>query len=142
LIETLVAANLIEITPQVTVMENLFGSGIDFTENGPVFVIKLPNGGVVVRDVQVPSANVAEVEVTFIVASHGSPKVIRGSPTSLPTNEFPLEEVESITIKVVKTSDDQYPRRVKLSVIVCSKTPSTSTKLPSESCFIRHHDSL
>jgi hypothetical protein len=133
LIETLVTANLIDITPEVTIKKDLYGTGIDFTENSPVFEITLPNDGAVVRDLSLPSANVVKVEVTFILTSNDSPKVIRGSPTSLPIDEFPLEEVEKVIIKVVKTSDDKSPRRVKLSVIVCSETPSTTTKLSSES---------
>jgi hypothetical protein len=81
---------------------------------------------------QLPSENVVAIEVILILVSNGAPKVISGSPTSLPKNKFPLEAVESITIVVVKTSDDEAPRGVKLSVIVCSESPSTTTKLASE----------
>ena len=133
LIETLVAANLIEVTPNVTNKEDLISKGVDFTdEQQPAtFVIKLPDGGVVVRDMKLPSANVVKIEVTFILVSSGSSRVVRGSPTSLPENEFPTEVVQSIIIKVLKTNDDLCARRVRLSVIVCSETPTTSKRVSS-----------
>ena len=132
LIETLVTANLIQITPNVAGKKDLIKTGIDFEELQPEFVVKLPNGGSVIRDVKLPSTNVVKIEVTFVPVSGGSSKVIRGSPTSLPNNDIPSEEVESIIIKVVKTSNGEGPRRVRLSVIVCSETSTTTTHVPSE----------
>jgi hypothetical protein len=132
LITTLVAANLIKITPNISRIEDLAGIGLDFVEDTPIFEIELPYGGVVVRDLQLPSANVLTVEVSFFPLSGGLPKQIRGSPTSLPKSDFPSEKLRKIIIKVLNTNDNQCPRRVKLSVIVCNETPSTTARVTSE----------
>ena len=131
LIKTLVAANLIDVSPNVTRKEDLISKGVNFTEDSVSFVIRLPGDGAVVRDVKLASSNVVKIEVTFILSVSGTRKVIRGSPTALPENEFPTEEVQSIIIKVIKTSDDLCARNVRLSVIVCSESLTTSTKVSS-----------
>jgi hypothetical protein len=127
-IDSLIATDSIETQPKdISDKEDLIKKGVDFTDNKPSFVIDLPNGGAIVRDIQVPSKNVAEIEVTFTTTSGQETTPIRGSPTSLPTDKFPTEKVVEIVVKVTKTTDDESPKDVTLSVIACAEGTVTTT---------------
>jgi hypothetical protein len=136
LIQTLVSAQLIQITPNVSNIEDVISVGIDFSDLGAQFDIELLDDGAVVHDLKLPSLNVVQVEVVFILVSGGSSAPILGAPTSLPKNEFPADKVRKISVKVLATSDGQFPKGVRLSVIVCSESSSTVTKTSSKCCCV------
>ena len=132
-IDSLIATDSVKTTPKdIPNKEDLIKKGVDFTDNKPSFVIEVPNGGAIVRDVQVPSKNVAEIEVIFTTKSGQETAPIRGSPTSLPTDKFPTEKVVEIIIKVTKTNDYQSPQDVTLSVIACAEGRVTTTPTGKE----------
>jgi hypothetical protein len=103
----------------------------------------VPQGGAIVRDIVVFSSNVDEIEVFFTTKSGGELSPIQGAPTSLPTKEFPTEKVTKIVIKVKKTTDDNGPKDVTLSVITCDEgattTVSAGRKFNLSSCFHTKH---
>ena len=129
-INTLVEAGSVSTTPKdIPKKGDLISKGVDFTDNKPSFVIDVPNKGAIVRNVKVPSSNVAEIEVVFTKKSGGEPVRVRGAPTSLPTDKFPKGKVTKIVVNVIKTTDDKAPQDVTLSVIACAEA-STTTKAP------------
>ena len=116
-IDTLIATDSVKTTPKdIPNKGDLITKGVDFTDNKPSFIIDLPKGGAIVRDIQLPSKNVQEIEVTFTTKSGKVTTPIRGSPTSLPTDKFPTEKVVKIVIQVTKTNNYQSPTDVTLSV--------------------------
>jgi hypothetical protein len=127
-IDTLIATDSVQTQPDdITDKQDLIKKGVDFTYEKPSFVINVPNGGAIVRDIVVYSSNVDEIEVVFTTESgHGSTP-IRGAPTSLPTKEFPTEKVTEIVIKVKKTTDNNGPKDVTLSIIACTEAITTTT---------------
>ena len=132
-INSLVETNSVKTTPtDIPDKEDLITKGVDFTDNKPTFVIDIPNGGAIVRDVQIPSKNIKEVEVTFTTTSGQKTTPIQGAPTSLPTDKFPTEKVEEIVVKVTKTTDNKSPKDVTLSVIACAEGTVTSTSIGKE----------
>jgi hypothetical protein len=129
-INTLIATNSVRSTPtDVPNKGDLVTKGVDFIDNKPTIIIDIPNNGAIVRDVKVPSTNVVEVEITFKTVSGSQTAPIRGAPTSLPTSEFPTEQVTQVTVQVTKTSDAEAPEDVTLSLIACAEgtTPGSST---------------
>ena len=127
-ITTLIETNSVKTTPtDIPDKEDLITKGVDFTDNKPTFVINVPNGGAIVRDIQVPSKNVAEIEVTFTTVSGKKTTPIQGAPTSIPTDNFPTEKVIEVVVKVTKTTDNKSPKDVTLSVIACAEGTVTTT---------------
>ena len=90
-------------------------------------MIDIPKGGAIVRDIKVPSSNIAEIEVIFKTESGVQTAPIRGAPTSLPKDKFPTDKVSEIVIKVIKTTDDKAPEDVTLSIIACAEGVTTGT---------------
>jgi hypothetical protein len=136
-IDSLIATDSVKTTPKdIPNKEDLIKKGVDFTDNQPSFVIDVPNGGAIVRDIQVPSKNVQEIEVTFTTRSGQETTPIRGSPTSLPTDKFPTEKVVEIVVKVTKTNDYQPPKDVTLSIIACAEGTVTTTSIGKKTCKI------
>jgi hypothetical protein len=126
-IKTLIDTNSVKTLPEdISDEEDLITNGVDFTDEKPSFVINVPKGGAVVRDIQLSSTNVAEIEVTFITKSGVETTPIQGAPTSLPTNNFPTEKVVEIFIKITKTTDNDSPKHVTLSVIACAEGTTTT----------------
>ena len=127
-IDTLIATDSVKTTPKdIPNKGDLITKGVDFTDNKPSFILDLPKGGAIVRDIQLPSKNVQEIEVTFTTKSGKVTTPIRGSPTSLPTDKFPTEKVVEIVIQVTKTNNYQAPTDVTLSVIACAEGTVTTT---------------
>jgi hypothetical protein len=121
-INTLIETDSVRSTPtDVLNKQDFITKGVDFTDEKPTIIIVIPSGGAVVRDVKVPSTNVIEIQVIFITVSGRETAAVLGSPTSLPTNEFPTQKVREIIIKVIKTSNDSAPQDVTLSVIACAE---------------------
>lgn len=128
LVETLVSSNLIQIRPVGLLnTQDLITKGLDFNKNNSSIEIDLPKRGAIVRDIKLPSKNVEEIEVIFVVESGAKTSPVRGSPTALPTSEFPGEKVLDIIINILKTTDDELPQGVTLSVIVCGEDLPSST---------------
>jgi hypothetical protein len=126
-INTLIATDSVKTQPDdITDKQDLIKKGVDFTYEKPSFIINLPNGGAIVRDIVVFSSNVDEIEVVFTTESRRGSSPIRGAPTSLPTKEFPTEKVTEIVIKVKKTTDNNGPKDVTLSVIACAEGVTTA----------------
>jgi hypothetical protein len=127
-INTLIETDSVRSTPtDVLNKQDFVTKGIDFTDENPTIVIEIPSGGTVVRDVKVASSNIVEIEVIFTTESGHETSPVRGAPTSLPTDEFPTEQVSEIIIKVIKTSDDSAPEDVTLSVITCAEGTTSGT---------------
>jgi hypothetical protein len=130
-INTLIATNAVRVTPKdIPNKEDLIKKGVDFTDKKPTFVIDIPTGGAIIRDIKVPSSNIREIEVIFKTESGVTTTPIRGAPTSLPTDKFPTDKVSEIIIRVIKTSDDKAPQDVTLSIIACAPgvTPRPTTR--------------
>lgn len=139
-INSLVATNSVRTKPvDLSNKEDLISKSVDFTNQQLTIIIDLPHGGAVVRDVKLPSSNVAQIEVTFTTVSNRTTSPIRGAPTSLPTNAFPTEKVTEIVVSIIKTSDGNAPQDVTLSVIACAEgsiittTTSITEKTTSDS---------
>jgi hypothetical protein len=127
-IGTLIATDSVKTTPKdIPNKQDLISKGVDFTDNKPSFTIQVPKDGAIVRDIQVPSPNVAEIEVVFTTKSGRQTTPIKGAPTSLPNDEFPTEKVVKIVVTITKTSDNKPPKDVTLSVIACAEGTVTTT---------------
>ena len=128
-INTLIDTQSVKIVPtDISNKPDLISKGVDLTDKRPSFVIDIPQkGGAIVRDVKLSSTNVVEVEVTFITKSGRETSPIRGAPTSLPTGQFLTEKVVEVVVKVKKTSDDDSPKLVTLSVIACAEGLTTTS---------------
>jgi hypothetical protein len=128
-INTLIATDSVETQPDdIKNKEDLITKGVDFSSTKPSFVIDVPNGGAIIRDIVVFSSNIDEIEVVFTTESSLESSPIRGAPTSLPTKEFPTEKVIEIVIKVKKTTDGNSPKDVTLSVIACAEGLTSTTR--------------
>ena len=127
-INTLIETDSVKTLPKdIPDKHDLITKGVDFTDKKPAFVIDVPKGGAIVRDIKLPSTNVKEIEVTFTTKSGRETTPIKGAPTSLPTNQFPTEKVVEIVVKVIKTTDNESPKDVTLSVIACAEGTVTTT---------------
>ena len=127
-INTLVATNSVRTTPKdIPNKDDLIKKGVDFTDKNPTFVIDVPKGGAIIRDIKVPSSNIAQIEVTFTSESGDKVVKVTGAPTSLPKDEFPADKVGAIVIKVIKTTDGKAPEDVTLSIIACAEGVTTGT---------------
>ena len=126
-IQTLIDTDSLKTSPtDIPNKRDLVKEGVDFTDQTPSFIIDVPKGGAIIRDLDVISANVAEITVTFITESGEKVGPIRGAPTALPTEEFPKEKVDEIVIKVTKTTDYRPPQDVILSVTACAEGITTT----------------
>ena len=129
-IQTLIDTDSLKTSPtDIPNKRDLVKEGVDFTDQTPSFIIDVPKGGAIIRDLDVISANVAEITVTFITESGEKVGPIRGAPTALPTEEFPKEKVDEIVIKVTKTTDYRPPQDVILSVTACAEGTKGTTIL-------------
>jgi hypothetical protein len=138
-IETLISTNSIRIRPNdASDKQDLITKGLDLTDEQPSFKIDLPEGGLIVRDVKISSLNIIKVEIVFITESGTDTKTIQGMPTSLPTNEFPIERIGEILIKVLETTSSESPKQVKLSVIACAETSTTTSVRKCWRYFLFH----
>lgn len=127
-IEDLVSTNVIRIRPNDDLnTQDLVTTGLNIPDETSTFKIVLPEGGLIVRDVKISSLNIIKVEVVFIPESGAEPKTIQGVPTSLPVNEFPTERISEILIKVLQISDTGSLKQVKLSIIACAETFTTTS---------------
>jgi len=127
-INTLIAIDSVEVKPNdISNKQDLISKGVDFSDLKPVFVIDIPTGGAIVRDVKLKSSNVVEVQVTFTSESGVELTPIVGSPTSLPAEQFPTEKVSEVVIKVTKTTNGNAPQDVTLSVTACAEGLTTVT---------------
>ncbi|CAF1077448.1 unnamed protein product [Adineta steineri] len=127
-IVTLLESNAVQTKPQqVSNIKDLDKKGVDFTDEKPTIVMKVPQNGAIVRNIELSSTNVKEIEVVFKTISGSETTPIRGSPSNLPSNKFPTDHVVEITITITETSDEKAPKSVRLSIIACAPgvTPST-----------------
>jgi hypothetical protein len=135
-IDTLIVTNSIKTAPKdISNKQDLISKGVHFTDENPTFTITIPTGGAVVRAIDLSSNNVAEIEVIFTIKSGQETISIRGAPTSLPANQFPTEKVSEIIIKVNKTTDNNAPEEVTLSIIACAEGTPTTTPAGKDSKF-------
>ncbi len=138
-IQTLIETNAVQTYPtNIPNKQDLITNGVDFTERKPSLLIHLSNGGIIVRDIDMFSKNVAEIEVNFTTASGRETGSIHSAPTSLLPNQFPAEKVTEIKIRITKTSDGDAPQNVTLSVIACAED-TTSTTSQGNSYSVRSH---
>src|SRR5690349_9198020 len=62
-INTLIATNSVQTKPtNIPNKEDLITNGVDFSDKQPIFLINIPKNGAIVRDVNIFSSNVAEIE--------------------------------------------------------------------------------
>ena len=126
-INTLVATDSVRATPKdIPNKGDLISKGVDFTDTNPTLVIELPKEGIIIRNVELDTCNVEEIEVVFTTQYGDEKVVVRGAPTLLPKEQFPLGKVTEIVVKVTKTSDGEAPADVTLSVIACAEGSTTS----------------
>ena len=127
-IQTLIDIDSVKTSPtDIPNKRDLVKEGVDFTDQTPSFIIDVPRGGAVIRDLDLTSPNVAEITVTFTTESGDIVGPIRGAPAALPTEEFPKDRVGEIVIKVTKTTDYRPPQDVTLSVTGCAEGTTTTT---------------
>jgi len=127
-IEILVKSNLIQIHPtDSSNKQDLISKGLDIIDETSTLKIDLPEGGLIIRDVKISSLNIIKIEVIFISESGATLRSIQGKPTSLPINQFPTERIGAIIIKVLQTSDNGSLKQVKLSIIACEETFTTTS---------------
>ena len=127
-IQTLIDTDSVKTSPtDIPKKRNLINKGVDFTDRNPSFIIDIPKGGAIIRDLDVNSPNVEEVTVTFTTEDGKKVGPVRGAPASLPTEQFPKDKVGELVIKVTKTTDDRAPQDVTLSVIACAEGVTTTT---------------
>ena len=126
-IVSLIATNSVKTLPNdISNKSDLISKGVDFTDKNPTIKIDIPNDGAIVRDIDLTSNNVAQIEVIFIDAQDRQTSPIQGGPTSLPTSQFPKEKVTNIIINILKTTDDNAPEDVTLSVVACAEGKTTT----------------
>ena len=134
-IGTLVDHNAVSTTPEkVANTKDFISKGVDFNEEHPIVEIDMPNGGAIVNDVKLSSTNVNEIIVEF-TTTIGSETTVQGSPTHLPTADFPTVTVKKIVIKVISTIDNQAPKDVTLSVIACAPDLTTTVSQGKAICY-------
>ena len=127
-IQTLIDTDSVKTSPtDIPKKRDLINKGVDFTDRNPSFIIDIPKGGAIIRDLDVNSPNVEEVTVTFTTEDGKKVGTLRGAPASLPTEQFPKDRVSELVIKVTKTTDDRAPKDVTLSVIACAEGVTTTT---------------
>ena len=127
-IQTLIDTDSVKTSPtDIPNKRDLVKEGVDFTDQTPSFTIDVPQGGAIIRDLDLTSPNVAEITVTFTTESGEIVGPILGAPTALPTEEFPKDRVGEIVIKVTKTTDYRPPQDVTLSVTACAEGTTTTT---------------
>ena len=127
-IDTLIATNSLHTTPHdVPNKKHLIAKGVDFIDTNPVFLIDVPEGGAIIRNIKLSSKNVIRVEITFTTPSGRKISLISDSPTAIRRNQFPTEKVTTIVVKVIKTTNGDAPRDVTLSVIACAEGTTTVT---------------
>jgi hypothetical protein len=125
-IDTLIGGNAITTKPEdVSNKVDFIRIGVDFHELKPIIDIYIPAEGAIVRNLKVGSTNVQEIVVTFTTTKGSVTSSIRGSPTALPTDQFPAEQVNKIEIEFLSTYDNQAPQAVTLSVIACAPAGTT-----------------
>lgn len=140
-IDTLITTNSVKTLPtDISNKPDLISKGVNFTDKNPTIQIDIPNGGAIVRDIDLTANNVAQIEVTFINAQGSQIGPIEGGPTSLPTSRFPAEKVTNIIINIIKTTDGDAPEDVTLSVVACAEgkttTISPSNTFPTVVCVL------
>jgi hypothetical protein len=142
-INTLIATDSVKTQPDdISNKEDLITKGVDFTSTQPSFIINIPKGGAIVRDIVVFSSNVDEIEVFFTTKSGLELSPIQGAPTSLPTKDFPTEKVTEILIKVKQTTDSKGPKDVTLSVIACAEGTTTTRSTGKASLLLLRNPPL
>ena len=145
-IDMLIATNSVTTKPDnITNKADFINNGVDFLYNNPTVTIDIPSGGAVVHNVKVPSSNVEDIMVTFTTKSGVDTQPVRGSPTALPTDHFPTENVVQIEIVFLQTTDNQPPKNVTLSVDACGPPTTagiTEGKIPLHSIAPQRSDRL
>ena len=140
-IQTLIDTGSVNTYPKdIPNKQDLITNGVDFVDQTPSFIINIPKGGAVIRDIDVSSPNIAEITVTFTTESGREVGPIRGTPTSLPTDEFPAEKVIDIIIKMTKTTDYRPPQDVTLSVTACAEGTTTTTTIGTKKSTTRIYE--
>ncbi|CAF4193350.1 unnamed protein product, partial [Rotaria sp. Silwood2] len=139
-IETLIATDAVTTQPEdISDKSDLIFNGVDFVQNNPVIIIDVPNNGAFIRDIKVPSSNLHEITVSLKTISDEDLTPIRGSPTDLPTDNFPSERVVKIIIELTSTTDNSPPKGVTLSIVGCAPggttlvTEATTAPVPKTS---------
>ncbi|CAF4056386.1 unnamed protein product, partial [Rotaria sp. Silwood1] len=94
--------------------------------------------GVVVHDVKVPSNNVEEIMVSFTTVSGDHIPPVRGKPTALPRDMFSSRKMAQLVIVFMRTTDNNSPNHVTLSIVACgpgrtSHTTEGTTSTPVKS---------
>ena len=109
--------------------------GVTFTDSNPVITIVFNNDvNALVHTVEIPTTTTTNAEVIKVTLYDSYNNIIQivTSENGVPSiNNFQQETgVAKITLEVVKTTDDQPPRDVVVSVIACTITvepPTTTT---------------
>ena len=127
-IGTLLDSNAVEVvTEEINDVNDFLKKGVNFVDQTPVIVINVPSKGAIVRDVKVPSENVAQISVTLTTDKGVTLAPITGKPTSLPKQKFPTDKVKKIVIEILATTDNESPKGVTLSVVACAPGITTAT---------------
>ncbi|CAF4746498.1 unnamed protein product, partial [Rotaria socialis] len=132
----LIATKSVRTAPMdISNTDDFISKGVDFTNEQSKIIIDIPQDGAIVRDVKLFSTNAAQIEVSFQRKSGIQTGLVRGAPTALHTDEFPVEKVNKIAITVIKTNDDYAAGGVTLSIVVCDET-TAATKLQSHTTLV------
>jgi hypothetical protein len=127
-IGTLITSNAVSVvSEQINDVQDFVTKGVKFVDKTAIIVINVPTPGAIVRDVKVPSQNVAQISVTLTTDKGVTLTPITGKPTDLPKNQFPTEKVTKIVIEILQTTDNQSPKGVTLSVVACAPGITTGT---------------
>ncbi|CAF4197655.1 unnamed protein product, partial [Rotaria magnacalcarata] len=133
-IDSLIATGSVKsISEHIPNIADLMSNGVDFTDKNAVIVIDIPNDGMIIRDVKLPSNNIAEIMLTFTSVIGVALIPLRGNPTALPSHSFPNDKISNMVIQILETIDNNPPTAVTLSIVACapgitkSKTQGTRT---------------
>ena len=128
-INTIVSTNSLKTLPKdIDNKQDIITTGVDFIATKPSIFITVPNNGAIIRDIDIFSSNVAEIEVILVTQSGNQLAPIKGAPTSLPIDEFPTEKIREITVTLTKTKDSQSPQDVTLSIIACAEATTATVR--------------
>ncbi|CAF3477285.1 unnamed protein product [Rotaria socialis] len=120
LIGILISTNAIIVTPEdISNKEDLIRNSVTFTQHKPIFVIELPNAGMIIRDLRLDSINVHQINAIFIGQSGEQLVELKSNPNNLQKDQLPTEKVKQIILTLAETKGEKPPAGVTLSIIAC-----------------------
>lgn len=117
-------------------IKDLITNGVNFQETNPSIVIHIPFGGTQIQNIKLRSTNVHEIQLTFTTETGEKLKSIRTQLNNLKNQHFPRQKVIKLVIKILKTTDNDTPKGVTLSIEGCAVLTSSET---SAHTSVTHH---